>query len=522
MFKNFFKIVVRTLMRYKAYTFINIIGMGIGIAAMVWGYQTYQFAFSFDNFHPDRDNVYRALTNKEGADEIKGVFPMAAVQAAKNEFAGIKETVRLDSRGVNIKSIKDETFAEQVHFTDPPFFNFFNFPLVKGTNDLSDHSAVLITEKTAKKFFGNSDPIGKTLIFYAGESYSMPLTVKGVLKDIPVNSTIQFGFLTNFDNQLKPDGTKITSDDWSWIVDAAFFKIPNPSDASTLAAGMKKYIPLQNASREDWKASGFKFLSLRQSAIQIDTIGSNALIQRPDDAATFGPLVFAFLILLSACLNFSNTTVARANTRLKEIGIRKVMGSTYSQLIMQMLLECAIIVFVAITLSLLLNSWWLPVFNKMFVFVDVKADYLHDTNLLIYMAIILVSSTLLAGSYPAFYISRFNASTIFRGNVKFGGSNLFSRLMLGLQIAISIITVVAGIAFARNAEFQRTYDFGYNLENTMGVIVNDQTTFEALKNEMKNVPQVTALAGTKHHIGFGYRNMVAEAEGVKKKQIILK
>jgi ABC-type antimicrobial peptide transport system permease subunit len=516
MFKNFFKIVVRNLWRYKSYTLINIIGMGIGIAAMVWGYQTYRFAFSFDNFHPDRENVYRALTEKDGADDIKGVFPSAIVQAAKNEFPGIKATVRLDSRGMNIKSVKGEAFAEQVHFTDPLFFNFFNFPLISGNNNLNDRSAVLITEKTAKKYFGNENPIGKTLIFYAGETYAMPFTIKGVLKDIPVNSTIQFSFLTNFDNQLKPDGTKIAPDDWSWFVDAAFFKIPNPADANSLAASMKKYLSLQNKAREDWKASGFKLLTLRENAAQVDRIGSNGLFQRPDDAAAYGPLVFAFLILLSACLNFSNTTVARANTRLKEIGMRKVMGSTYRQLIVQMLLECSVIVLFAIALSVLLNTWWLPAFNKMFVFVDVKANYLHDTNLLVYLAIMLVVCTLLAGAYPAFYISRFNASSIFRGNVKFGGSNLFSRLMLGLQLAISIITVVAGIAFAKNAAFQKTYDFGYNLENTMGITVSDQNTFDVMKNEMKNVPQVTALAGTRHHIGFGYRNLVAEAEGIKK------
>ncbi len=516
MLRNFFKIVARNLMRYKAYTLINIIGMSIGIAAMVWGYQTYRFAFSYDNFHPDRDNVYRALTKKDGADDIKGIFPLAAVQAAKNQFAGIKETVRLDSRGMNIKSGKGETFAEEVHFTDPEFFDFFNFPLLAGNNNLNDQSGVLITEKTAKKYFGNENAVGKTLIFYAGESYARPLTIKGILKDLPVNSTIQFSFLTNFDNQLKPDGTKIAPDDWSWFVGAAFFKIPNPAEVSSIAAGMNKYLPLQNNAREDWKASGFKLITLKENALQFDTIGSNALFQRPDNAAAFGPFIFAFLLFLSACLNFSNTTVARSNSRLKEIGMRKVMGSTYSQLILQMLLECASIVLFAIALSVLLNTLWLPAFNKMFVFVDIKANYFHDANLLAFLALMLVGSTLLAGAYPAFYISRFNPSSIFRGSVKFGGSNLFSRLMLGLQISISIITVVAGIAFARNAEFQRTYDFGYNLENMMGVLVDNQNTFDVLKNEMKNVPQVTALTGTESHIGFGYRKMVGEAEGIKK------
>ena len=516
MLKNFFKTVVRNLLRYKTYTLINIIGMSIGIAAMVWGYQTYRFSFSFDNFHPDQNNVYRVLTKKDGADDIKGIVPLPAVQAAKNEFAGIKETVKLDVSNMNIKSAKGETFAERVDFTDANFFDLFNFPLVSGTHNLTNHSSVLITEQTAKKYFGNENAVGKTLIFYAGESYAMPLTVKGVLKDLPVNSTIQFNFLTNFDNELKEDGTKVSADDWKWFANAAFFKIPNPADVPLIAAAMNKYLPVQNAAREDWKASGFKLITLHENALQNGYIGFNWLEHRPDDAAAYGPFIFAFLIFLSACLNFSNTTVARSNSRLKEIGMRKVMGSTYIQLIAQMLLECAAIVLFAIALSALLNTWWLPAFNKMFVFVDVQANYFHDPQLLAFLVIMLLGGTLLAGAYPAFYISRFNASSIFRGSVKFGGSNLFSRLMLGLQISISIITVISGIGFAKNAQFQKKYDFGYSINNTIGVRVNDKNTFDVLKNEMKNVAGVTALAGSTSHIGFGYRNLVAEAQGIKK------
>ena len=115
-------------------------------------------------------------------------------------------------------------------------------------------------------------------------------------------------------------------------------------------------------------------------------------------------------------------------------------------------------------------------------------------------------TTLLAGAYPAFYISRFNPANIFRGSIKFGGSNLFSRILLGLQITISLIAVIGGIAFAQNAAFQNTFDFGFNIHNIIGVTVKDQNSFDALKNEMAKLPQVTALAGAKNHIGFDYRH----------------
>lgn len=515
MYKNLFKIIVRNLWRYKGYTSLNIIGMAIGIAALVWGYQTFRFSFSFDNFHKDRDIVYRALSYKDGGEGVKGIFPMAAVRQAQNDFSGITETVRWDSRGLNVKYDKNEAFAEQAHFTDQSFFDVFNFPLVAGINDINDKSAVLITEKIAQKYFGTQNPLGKTLTFYSGEAYAMQLIVKAVLKDLPVNSTIKFDFISNFENQLKGDGNKIAADDWSWFLDAAFFKIPNPADALRLSKEFDKYIPIQNKVREDWKTSGFKLITLNQNAV-VRNMDTNSLYTRPDDSAAYGPFILAFLIFLSACLNFSNTTVSRANRRLKEIGMRKVMGSSYRQLIMQMLLECAFIVVVAMLLSVVFNYWWFPAFNSMFEGLKISANYFHDIKLMTFLAVTLVGTTLLAGAYPAFYISRFNPSIIFRGTVKFGGTNLFSRIMLGLQLAIAIITVIAGIGFAHNAEFQKNYDFGYNLENTMGVVVSDTSAFTAFKNEVATIPQVTAMAGARHHIGFGYRNVVAEAQGIKK------
>jgi len=516
MIKNYLKTALRNLWRYKSYTLINVVGLGVGIAAMVWGYQDYRFSFSFDNFHPDVDNVYRGLTYRQGGEGVYGVFPMAAVQSAKNDFFGVTEVTRVNKSMVNIKSPKDETFTEVVDFTNSSFFKLFNFPLIEGDNDLNDRSSVLITEKTAEKYFGRIDPVGKTLLFYAGENFSFPLTVKGVLRNPPVNSTLQFDLITSIDNAMQQNGTRVGENDWGLLLDAAYFKIPNKADVPAIANGMKKYLPVQNNAREDWKVSGFQFISLRENASLYGVIQSNSLFHRPSDAAAYGAFITAILILLCTCLNFSNTTVARYNGRLKEIGIRKVMGGTQRQLITQMLLECSVMVFASILLSVLLNHYWLPLFNQMFVYVDVQANYLHDLNLLLFLGGMFVFTTLLAGAYPAFYISRYNPSSIFRGSVKFGDSSMFSRIMLGLQITISLIAVIGGIGFAKNAAFQNTFDFGFNIHNTVGVSVKDKNTYDALKNEMAKLPQVTALAGTRNHIGFDYRREVAEAEGVKK------
>src|ERR1035438_7360498 len=502
MFKNYLKIVVRNLCRNKVYTFINIIGLGIGIAAMVWGFQNYRFSFSFNNFHKETKTIFRVLSKAQGSDNLKGVCPMPLAAAAKNDFSDVKEAVRLDSRGLNIKSDQSEPFASNTYFTDPAFFNFFNFQLIHGTINLNDHSTVLITEKAAKKFFGNINPIGKTLLFYSDEPYKKPLIVTGILKDPPFNSSLQFEVITNFENQYKPDGTKIKNDDWSWFAGAVFIKLSQPSEAAKMSNDLKRYLPLEQTASKDLKLTSFVMEPFSKVANHTMIIENNVLAEMPPDSETYGTLILGILILLSSCLNFANTSVELSNQRLKEIGMRKVMGGSQRQIMLQQLLQCACIVMVSIGLSVVINNFWLPTFNTMFTFVNVSAHYFTDYILVAFLAVIFVAVTLLAGAYPAFYISRFNAAKIFRGSIKFGGSNLFSRILLGLQIVISFITVIAGVAFARNSEFQRTYDYGFAIENIIGLELQNKFAYISVRDELSKISGIDKMAGTKDQIGF--------------------
>lgn len=515
MFKNYFKIIFRNLWRHKLYTGINIVGLSLGIAALVWGIQTYRYSFSFDSFHPNRDNVFRVITKVEGSDMAKGICPWSLATFAKQDFSGIQQAVRWDSRGLDVKADQNEPFGADANFTDPAFFELFNFPLVKGTIHLDDKSTVVITEAAAKKYFGNIDPIGKTLLFYSSEPYKMPLTVTGVLKNPPFNSTLRFELITHFDNQLDANGASLKNDDWKWFADAVFLKLSNPADAKRLEKDFAKYISVQQETRKDLRITAFKMESLANMSILSGSVENDSLMQRPQDSAAYGPVVLALLVLLSACLNFANTSVAQSSRRLKEMGIRKVMGSSRLQIMMQQLTECAFIVFIAIAFSILINKWWLPAFNSMFGFVNVTANY-GDYRLLALLGIILLTVTLIAGGYPALYISRFNASRIFRGTVKFGGRNLFSRVLLGFQIVIAFITVIAGLAFSRNASFQKNYDYGYSKDNVIGFFVQSENDYHTLRNDIVKIPGIESISGTKHNIGFWQRIASLEAAGVKK------
>jgi len=520
MVKNYFTIILRNLWRNKLYSLINIIGLGVGIATIVWAIQNYRYSFSYDNFHKNRNQVFRVLTQTPGTDFLRGSCPMPIATVAKNDFPVVTQAIRWESRGLNVKAPQSEPFEAEANFTDPEFFDLFDFPLIKGTANLKDPSTLVLTQSAAKRYFGNSNPLGKTLVFYSDETFSRPLTVTGVLKDPPVNSSLQFDMISNFENDLKADGSLIKKDDWSWFSDAVFLRLSDPSQASRLSNELKRYLPLQQSARPELKIHSFALETIAQSAVDRN-LYNNSLETRPPDSATYGPLALAILILLSSCLNFANTSVAHSNRRLKEMGVRKVMGSSMRQIVLLQLLECGLIVLLATGLSIVLNIFWLPVFNGMFSHIHVTAEYLKDYALLGILLSIGVGVTLLAGTYPAFYISRFNAAHIFRGSVKFGGSNLFSRILLGLQIAISFITVIAGVAFSRNSEFQRTYDYGYEKANIIGLDLQGRNRYGAFRDELNKIPGINSMAGTINHIGFSYRRIPLEAKGEKRESIYL-
>ncbi|HMQ48707.1 MAG TPA: ABC transporter permease [Saprospiraceae bacterium] len=515
MLQNYIKIALRNLLKYRGYTLINVLGLGIGMAATVWAFQNYRFCYSFDNFHDQSDRVFRGIITKEGNEALMGVFPLPIALQAKEDFPNIEATVRYQHYGVDIKPESGEPFAEQVHFTDAAFFDCFHFPLLEGSNDLSNRNAILLTEKLAKKYFGDAESLGKTLAIYAGSPFQKNLTVTGVLQDVPMNSTLRFDLLTHFDNFRLSNGEQLDGNDWTWLADAVFFKLKNADDAASLANHFDQYLGMQHAAREDFKVSDFKLIALDEAA-KMQRIGANNLFERPEDSAVYGPLVLALLILLASCLNFTNTTVARSGGRLKEMGIRKVMGSTRAQLSIQMLLEATAIVILAFVLSVIINWWWLPTFDSMFLYTDTQADYLHDHLLLAFVVGAIAGTTLLAGAYPAFYISRFNPAHIFKGSVKFGGSNLFSRILLGLQVVISLITVIAGVGFSQNAAFQRHYDYGYSHENILIIPANDSSTLKVMEGALQQMPSLDQVAGSNSLIGFSYRWRTIASQGVKK------
>ena len=516
MLSNYFKLTVRHLQRNGRYLLINVLGLGFALGFCILAYLNYQFANTYDHWHRDADRIVRAELVKANG-EPYGICPSALGPAAVGDLSGVEAQCRYDSRGTVVKR-GDAVFNEPMHFADEDFFQFFDFEALAGSLDLRDRSKVVIDEETAKKYFGAENPVGQTLLFYADTDQKLPLTVGGVVKKIPLNSSLRFHFITNLDNQF--DGPKhVDYVGWKWVVDAVFLKLKNPADAPTVLAGLQRYVAPANTARPDWTAGAFRLERLRDMALDSRPLRNNGLWNGVPPAAVWGNVTMALLLLLTAALNFANMTIAVCNRRLREMGVRKVMGGTRFQLMRQLLGESLFVVLLAAGLGMLLAYPITDWFNATWKFTDFQPNF-SDPHLLAYIAGTVLFTTVLAGSYPAFYISSFRPSSIFRGGVLFGGSNIFSSVMMGLQVTISIVAVVTGVSFARNAEFNRRADIGFDYQPILQAWLPNATDYQRFNDAVQDVPGVVGTAGSLHLPGFGFKTIDFKWQGEGQESIL--
>jgi putative ABC transport system permease protein len=504
MFSNYIKLTLRHLQRNGRYLLINVLGLGFALGFGILAYLNYNFSNTFDAQHRDAARIVRVEVLKESSSERYGMCPALLGPVAVGQLTGVESQCRYDSRSTVVKQ-GDKVFNEGLNFADENFFQFFDFELIAGSADLSDHKFVVIGEEMALKYFGTDDPIGQTLIFYADTDQKMPLTVGGVLKNIPLNSSLRFDFLTHLDNQLE-NAKPVDYGDWRWRMDAVFLKLKNASDKDAVEAGLQVYAAAHNTARPDWTINAFRLDPLLEMADNSRNLRWNNLWQGVPPSAVWGNVTMAILLLLTAALNFANMTIAVCNRRLREMGVRKVMGGTRGQLVRQLLGEAFAVVALGMALGMILAYPICDWFNATWNFSDLRVDY-TSRKLLLYIAGSAVFTTLLAGSYPAFYLSSFRPASIFRGGVLFGGRNIFSQVLMGFQIAISLVTVVVGLSFARNAEHNRTADIGFEYRPILQAWLPNPTDFERFHDAVREIPGVEAAGGSVHLPGFAATNI---------------
>ncbi|MEM8523122.1 MAG: ABC transporter permease [Bacteroidota bacterium] len=498
MFRNYIKISFRHLWKHKSHVFINLMGLGVGIGTCLLAYLTWKFDYDFDRLHQEADRIYRVVTTKQSNHQEYAVSPLP-LAAASEKIAGVEESVLLD-RGGALVSNGEDSYHESIIFTGDNFLKWLNFPLVLGNGDLENPKNLLITQRIANKYFGKTNPIGQVLTFDPETPYQRQLTVTGVLQDVPLNSSIQLNFVTNIDNH-RYAGEKVDLQNWSSFTDATFLVLEANASPDAVNEQLQSYLALQSQANQDWKAERFSLQSLSTMASYADELRWNIMRPNLNGAMIWGTVLMGIMLLLTACFNFTSMMISLAGRRLKEIGIRKVMGSSRKQLIIQLLIEGFIMSILSIAIGVLLMKLILPYYNQMWRELDLQLIFRNNPPLLFFLLGMLLLTTLLAAAYPAFYISAFSPTQIFRDRVKFSGSSLFSRLLLGLQVTTAMLGLVIGVTFAQNAKFQAEKDLGFQRDGIQSIFTPDEETFLAMQQIAQQSPYIQAVAGTQNLVG---------------------
>ena len=508
MLKNYLSITLRSMMKNKVFIFINLLGLGIAIACCIVSYLNWDYSRTFDHNHLNSESIYRVQCWHEldGKRNRYAVAPAPLAGIVKQNFTDVDATVRYTTSTSNIR-IGNDLFATRVSYADSAFFHLFTFELVDGSfSSFPDKSNIFISEDLAKKYFSASHVAGRHLV-QINQGAVKEFTIGGVFKVQPLNSSFGFEAITLWDNykDTKPGNVSV-DDDWKSLV-MVFLKINDPTRVQAVTQQLQSYIEPQNNAREDLQFSEYylqNFKTLASSFYGDTWLNGELLRWGFPPTVIHGPGIMAVFLLLLACFNFTNTSVAVSGRRLKEIGIRKTMGGVRMQLIAQFLGESLLLCFFALILGILMAEFLAPAYSSMWPSLKLTISYTQNIGFLGFLAGLMVITALIAGTYPAFYITSFKPVTILKGKMKFGGTNWFTRTLLTLQFTISLVCLVCGIAFVRNAQYQRDYHLGYAKTGVIIVNVSNENEFTALKNAVRQNKDVLAVAGSKNHVSDKY------------------
>lgn len=513
MFKNYFKISSRVLLKNPVSSFINIFGLAVAIGFCTLIYAFAQYTLTIDDFHANKNEVYLVshFADLDGSLQQNGKSPRPLGEMLKQDFPEIKRVCRVDNGNVVIK-YKDNVFLEKVQFVDPDYLNMFTFPLKWGTQQsLSDVSSIILSEEMAVKYFGNQNPIGMDVQVIFSETYSKQFKVTGVAETFPLARAIEFSFLINFENQRLANATTYNEADWSTQVQATLIQVSNPADLSRIESKMEKYKLLKNQAQDDWKIESFVFEPLATLYKRSDTIKNS--ISGKGYNSNFKAILFLSFIgvfmLLLACFNYINIAIVSAAKRFKEIGVRKSIGATDGKVTLQFLTENMFLTFFALLVGVAVGKYVIiPWFEQLN---DFQMEFsLLDKNLWLFFAAILLLTGLASGLYPAYYVSKFQTVKIFKGAVQFGKQNPITKIFLGFQLVLACILIGSAVMFTQNSDFIAKQPWGYTPDNILYANVHSEFAFEQLKTAMEQNPNVLSASGAAQHIGKSHKTSIIE------------
>ncbi|MCK5278698.1 MAG: ABC transporter permease, partial [Cyclobacteriaceae bacterium] len=531
MIRNYIIIAWRVLWNNKVFSFINIVGLAIGMAAALILLHYVRFEKSYDAFHEKVDNIYRVNFAYEMGDESgivstnnPGCGPML-----KEEIPEVIEYVRFFDHSRNSKAciisyqLDDKTFRkfnedqEKVFFTDASVFTIFSFPLVKGNPEtaLKEPYSIALSETTARKYFGDMDPVGKILhIEDWSNKENKNYLVTGVFKDIPVNSHLQFNILLSFATLNANAGTLIKNYDtwWQYPEFTNYILLrenSNPKNIELISQPLfEKYmvdflVKAGHSIGENFKMN-FPLQSVK--SIYLSDISISNLAQKSDIKKLHFLIIIAIMIIFIACINYINLSTAKAAKRAKEVGLRKVIGADRKQLISQFFTESILINVFAIIIAITILQLAASPFNQL-IQKEVFTYEMFDLRFVGIIVSILAGCVFTAGIYPAIFLSSYRPAMILKGNFHKSVKGISARnILVIIQFTASVMLISGIYAVSRQLSFMNRQDLGFEKEQVLALIVPTQqdyiTRLESFKQELLKNSQTINVSNSNYIPGI--------------------
>ncbi|HEY9488758.1 MAG TPA: ABC transporter permease, partial [Chryseosolibacter sp.] len=484
MIRNYIKVAIRNLLRQKGFSFINVFGLALGISCTALIGMWVNDELSYDRFHNGYDRIYRVTATLPELKVHAAVSSAPLALAIKNEIPEVAEAVRITNMHRDLIQVGDIKFEEKgVIYADSNFFRVFTFPFIKGDSEraLQNPEGIVITEEMAMKYFGSTDVLEKTIRKNNKEDF----TVTGVIANVPENSHLQFDFVQPM-RFLARTNNDLKNNVWDNFNYFTYLKLNDKAQQSRSVIGNleQKMQAIYKKNEPELKV-GFVLQPLSKVHLH-----SNFLADIPGHGNAQNVYIFtvvAVFILVVACLNFMNLATARAARRAKEVGLRKVVGAVRPHLIGQFLAESLVIALLSLVVALLIIYLVLPYFNTL----GGKNLSFDFTNVQIIAGLlgITVFTGLLAGSYPAFYLSGFVPATVLKGNFTGGASgSLFRNTMVVIQFAVSISLIVGTTIVYRQLKYIQQLNLGFDKENLLYVPMTGElwSKYDALRASLGN------------------------------------
>ena len=496
MLKNHLKIAWRNLKTDRMFSVLNILGLSIGLAITTLLFLFVSFERSFDSMYSGENNIYRVLMNVEADEtnpaEVWPNAPSALMSSLKEEVPDVKYAARLYSHGfggsANVKANGSNYKENKLYWADTELLDIFKIPFLKGNAEtaLKNPNTVILSRSSAKKYFGDESPIGKTILLDNENS----LEVTGVFEDFPKNSTIDCEII------VSATGTYFEKrPSWDSISVDTYVQLNSNMAVASVEGRMQQLLDKNQEKQYQWYTLALQ--PLHEIHLYSADYKEANTTRRGDIDQITNLSFLGLLILLIACVNYMNLMTARAQKRTKDVGINKTLGASFANLVIRFYVETGLITLIALILGVVIAVLSVPFFNSL-TEQQLDASLIFDTTFYIGLLLIWTLTTLIAGSYPAFYLSGFSPISILNTSLKSGGSILNIRKgLVVLQFTASVILIIGVMVIYQQTQFMQNQKLGYNPENVIAIstaAVRSDENRSALINGLNALSEVKGVS----------------------------